>query len=136
MPNVGSRVEQPDDLASLGIQTGQVRPFVFVAAQTRPGEIVGHRRAAVLFGDDVVQLKPQFGPPLGKLAILAAESGPSPDVFPEPGSHVRHSVNQASPPQRRPRFRLEELQRAADRQTVVQFLFLIRRQPAPERRVS
>jgi len=124
-PAVAARMKQADHLACGGINPGKVRPLVFVAAQTRPREIGGHRRPAVLLRDDVIHLEPQFSEPLRELTILAAKTSAQSHLSLEPRVHERASGGRPRPFLRRPGFGLQKLQRAADGHVIVQFPFLL-----------
>lgn len=74
-------MKQGDDLAGIGIDPRQVRPFVAVAVAARESEVFQYRGAAVLLGDDVVELKRQCREGFWEAAVLAAVTGPDADSF-------------------------------------------------------
>ena len=50
-------MEEQYNLTRVGVDAGQVRPLVKVAVVTRPGEVVLLIAAAVLAGDDVLEVE-------------------------------------------------------------------------------
>ena len=76
---VGTRVEESDDFAGLGIDTRDVWAFVGVTIIASAGEVCGIGWAARFFGDDVVDLERRFGEAFGKVAALAESFGASAD---------------------------------------------------------
>ena len=51
-------VEEPGLLMTLGVDAAQVRTFVMVVGETGESQIAGDGLAAVLLGDDVIDLEP------------------------------------------------------------------------------
>ncbi len=90
LPEVLARMEQANYLAGQGINSRKVWPLVFITAQARPSQIAKERWPAVLLGDDMVCLEPQFGKRFRELAILATESRAPPHRHPEPCVHERN----------------------------------------------
>src|SRR5206468_1999052 len=75
-PFVPAWVEEPGPFPSFRVDPGQVRAFVVVVGETGKGEIGRDRFAAVLLGNDVVELEPRRRVRLRELAVLAAISRP------------------------------------------------------------
>ena len=71
-PRVAPRVEEGHDGAAHGIHTGDVRPLGGVTEEAGEREVRGIAPAAVLPGDDVVDLKRQRGVRPGEVTILAS----------------------------------------------------------------
>jgi len=65
-----ARMEEPDDLARIGIKSGQVRAFAKVAVGTGERQILRIVDAAVLTRNDVLDMKTQFGKLLRNSAVL------------------------------------------------------------------
>jgi hypothetical protein len=57
VPRLASRIEEPDDAPGLRIDPREIRPFVQVAVIAGEGEVIGVVGAAVLPGDDVLDVK-------------------------------------------------------------------------------
>jgi hypothetical protein len=72
-PAILARVKQSHELAGARIQAGDVRAFVAVAVVAGEREVRGDRLAAVLLGDDVIDLKRSFGVCVGQEAVFATE---------------------------------------------------------------
>ena len=70
-PFVAPRVEEGHDGAAHGVHAGDVRPLGGIAEETGERKVRGVAPAAVLPGDDVIDLEGQRGVRLGEVAILA-----------------------------------------------------------------
>ena len=70
-PFVAPRVEEGNDGAAHGIHTGDVRPLGGIAEETGERKVRRGAPAAMLPGDDVIDLEGQRGVRLGEVAILA-----------------------------------------------------------------
>src|SRR5207253_240962 len=71
------------------VDARQVRAFTVVAEETGEGQVSGRRRAAVLSGNDVVDLEGDLIKLLGHAAVFAAVPGTLPDQALDVGSHAR-----------------------------------------------
>ena len=86
-PFVTTRVEQPNLLLGSRIDPCQVGALVVVVRQASEGQVCRNRAAAMLLGNDVVDLKGSRGEGLRQLAILAtvaragARDPPRPDPY-------------------------------------------------------
>ena len=69
-------MEQPHDPFCVWVHTREIRPLQQVAIGAREGQVFCLISAAMLTGDDMLDMKLQFGKPLGKVAILATSTGP------------------------------------------------------------
>ncbi len=56
-PEIVARVEQPDELVSIRVQSGDVRPFESVAMRASKRKVFFNCLPAMLFSNDVVDLK-------------------------------------------------------------------------------
>jgi hypothetical protein len=74
-PNLAAGIKQADNLPGLRIDSGQVAALVAIAECAAKGEILGVGRAAVLLGDDVVDLVRGEAQRLGHSAVFAAARG-------------------------------------------------------------
>ena len=79
-PIIFPRVEEAHGSAGFRIDPRNVRTLEAVAVRASQRQIVFHGLAAVLFGDDVVDLEGQRQRPVRHPAILAALGGPLPDA--------------------------------------------------------
>ena len=78
-PFVAPRVEEGNDGAAHGIHTGDVRPLGGIAEETGERKVRRGAPAAMLPGDDVIDLEGQRGVRLGEVAILATRRRASAD---------------------------------------------------------
>jgi len=69
-PAVAARVEEADDLSSIAVDPCDIGSFSFVAAQASDGQILANRLAAMLLGDDVIELEREKMICLRQLTIL------------------------------------------------------------------
>ena len=86
-PPIASCVEEADDISSLGMPAGNVRAFMPVAVETRQREVVCVGCAAVLAGDDVVDVEWQRVSRGRKLAVFAPAPGTLPNLPRQVGMH-------------------------------------------------
>ena len=56
-PRLPTGIEQPKDVISQRIESTKIRAFVEIAAEAAPSEIIRMITAAMLFGDDVFDVK-------------------------------------------------------------------------------
>jgi hypothetical protein len=82
VPRVASRVKESHDLIALGVDPRQICPLKRVTMVTCEGEVLGCRRPAMAFGDDMVDFEGDVLVLLGHPAILAARAGPAPNQSP------------------------------------------------------
>src|SRR5271166_5340109 len=75
-PMVSSRVEQWLDGSRLLVYGGQITSIPGIADRARQGQVIGRGRAAMLFGDDVVDGMQSPGHCLGNEAVLATFARP------------------------------------------------------------
>jgi hypothetical protein len=61
LPGVETRVEQFDSMAGLVVTAGQIWPFLQVAMLATPTEVYRGIITAMLFGDDVIDMKGKEG---------------------------------------------------------------------------
>jgi hypothetical protein len=88
-PLVAARVEEPNDSSGLGINTGEIRPFLGVVEIAGEGEVPGPCLAAMALGDDVVDLKSQWIVILMHLAVFAPTAGALPNQVLKGAIHGR-----------------------------------------------
>jgi hypothetical protein len=74
-PPVEARVEQANHRQRIGIDSGDVRPFVAIAVDSGKSQVVGMFRAAVPFGDDVVDLEWKELSCCGEPAVFTTPGG-------------------------------------------------------------
>jgi hypothetical protein len=72
---------QRNNLTAVRVNPRQVWPFVAVAVAARESQVFQHAGAAVLLGDDVVEVKRQFSERFREATILAAVTGLDADGF-------------------------------------------------------
>ena len=82
-PCVPSRMKQANDFASIGINAGNIRAFESIAVDASKGEVIGSSPAAVLPGNDVIDLEWRSVICRRQLAILAAGLRALPNVADE-----------------------------------------------------
>jgi hypothetical protein len=70
-PFLAPRVKVPHTPAGCGIDSCQVRAFVVVVSQAGESQVRGYRFAAMLRGDDVIDLEAVRGVRLRELAVFA-----------------------------------------------------------------
>jgi hypothetical protein len=75
-PFMAAGVEQRRELAGQRVEAGDIRAFVDVAVIAGKGKVARDRAAAMLAGDDVIELEGDTAPGLRKAAIFAAAVGP------------------------------------------------------------
>ncbi len=81
-------MKQRNDLFRDGIDSGEIWPFVTVAAMTRPSKIVEHRLAPVLTGDNVFKVKGfKRWQPIREAAILTTSAGALTDLLTQRVAH-------------------------------------------------
>ena len=85
-PCVDAWMKQGRDCAALGINRGEIRPFIAVAAKTGVGEIIKCCLAAVLCGDDVIGFVREPQDVIRHAAVFAAAT-----------RTVNHGLPQRSP---------------------------------------
>jgi len=79
-PQLRPRIEERDNFAAFRIDPRQIRPFAEIAARAAIRQIFGVIGPAVLFGDNMIDVKPGEGQRrLRQAAILAAIARPLPD---------------------------------------------------------
>lgn len=80
-PDIRSRMKQANQLASFGVDAGNVRTFVAIAVETGEGEILADGGSSVLARNDVIDPKGQPVLRMRNAAILTAVPGPVPDLL-------------------------------------------------------
>jgi len=129
-PLIARRVKKADEFPGNGIDSRKVWPFMCIASIARESKILDRRFAAMLPGDDMIDLKSQLGKTFREVTVLATErstfanSAPKQRMHPRSGSH---------PLQREARLRLEELQCGRDSSVILQFALLCSRELASRR---
>ena len=73
-PFLSSRIEEPDAPAGLRINASQIRALVSVAREARESQVAEYGSAAVLLGDDVIDLEGKFVESLRHSAVFAART--------------------------------------------------------------
>ena len=76
---LGHFIKQTRDLTGSRIRAGEVRAFIGVAEAARQRQILYHRLAAVLFGDDMVNVEGQFGEGFREMTVFAPVLSPGAD---------------------------------------------------------
>ena len=119
-PTIASGVEKTDDIASRRVPPGNVRAFVPVAVKTCERKVVNSSEAAVLSGNDVIDVKWQWVSRSRQVAVFAAAQCPLPDL---PGKFGIHDLLTAKGD---PGLRLDHREQIAHMQVAVEFgaLFL------------
>ena len=79
LPTVPARVEQKDDRVGVGVERGDVRPLMKVAAVAGQREVRFVVATAVLLGADVLDVKGRVGRGFGQVAVLAPAASPATD---------------------------------------------------------
>ena len=88
-PHVGAGMKERDDFVRLEVQAGEIGPLVRIAPITRQGQLVRMVSSAMLFGDDVLNVKGDIGSGLLRHAtILACVAGAPSDKLARPGIHA------------------------------------------------
>ncbi len=90
-PDILTRVEESSQTSAQRVEARDVWPFVKITIVAREGEIVEVVRSAMLFGDDVFDLKRGLIPSLMNPTVFAPTLGASPDSLPNP------RANQSTP---------------------------------------
>jgi hypothetical protein len=96
-PLVAARMEEPCALASLRINAREVRAFVMVVGETGEGEIARDGLAAVLFGDDMIDLEREFIIALRHAAVFTASMSTCPNELGKRPFHGRSSAPARTP---------------------------------------
>lgn len=65
-------MEETNDFSGGAVDPRDIRPFLFVAPKARVREVVANGLAAMLLGDNVVNLERETMAGFGQLTILAA----------------------------------------------------------------
>src|ERR1043166_2385863 len=90
MPSLATRIEQACKLAAVGINPREVGSLVFIAIVTCERKIFWVVIAAMLPGDDVLDVEAEIGVLiLVQAAVLATTLCPGPDQSPRSGIHQR-----------------------------------------------
>jgi hypothetical protein len=92
MPLMPAGMLEPGEVTGGRVEAAQVRPFVDVAVVAGQGEVAGDRAAAMLAGNDVVELEGNPGPALRQVAILATPGCPFPYQAFGGGVHSRNRL--------------------------------------------
>lgn len=74
-PPVAARVEEANDGLGLRIDSGDVWPFMAIAVDAGKGQVVEMFCAAVLFGDDMVNLEGEKLRRCGEPAVFTTSGG-------------------------------------------------------------
>ena len=91
-PVVAAGMEEAADFAAVGVDAGEVWPFVQIAVGAGEGEIVPARRAAMLSGDDVLDVKREDALALREVAVFASVACAVAGESPERGWHLRGAL--------------------------------------------
>jgi hypothetical protein len=75
VPTIDARMKKSRHFAVDRVKAAEVGPFAQIAGKTGPSQIVFHSCSAVLFRDNVVAMKCQFGRRFGNMAIFATCGG-------------------------------------------------------------
>ena len=119
-PTIASWVEKTDDIASRRVPPGNVRAFMPVAVETCERKVINSSEAAVLSGNDVIDVKWQRVSRCRQVAVFAAAPCLLPDLSRKFGIH------DLSTPKGTPGLRLDHCEQIAHMQVAVEFgaLFL------------
>jgi hypothetical protein len=79
-PTIAPRVEETDDEAGRRMPPCDVRTFMPVAVEARKGEVVSGGCAAMLTGDDMVDMEWQWVPRSRQVAVFAAATRTLPNL--------------------------------------------------------
>jgi len=79
-PFLAAGIEESRELASLRVESGDVRAFVEIVVGAGEGEVFVGRLAPMLLGDDVIDGEGELGDVSGNLAIFTAIPGSFPDA--------------------------------------------------------
>jgi hypothetical protein len=88
LPNVSPRIEQGNKIAGVWIKGGKIGSLVLVAEHARKREIELVGQAAMLLGNDVVNLVERKRSPFGHQTVFAALLRPSANETTELGRNV------------------------------------------------
>ena len=119
-PLIAPRIKKADEFPGNWIDSGKVWPFMGIASIAGESKILDRRFAAMLPGDDMIDLKSQFGKTFREVTVLATERSTFANSTPKQRMHPRSG----NPLQREARLRLEELQRGRDSSVILQFALL------------
>src|SRR6266550_8824395 len=86
-PEILARMKQPHDAIGFWINAGEVRSFLFIAAQAGPRQICCGCRPVMLLCTNVINLERQLGQALWKMTIFAAENCAAPHQSVESRPH-------------------------------------------------
>lgn len=75
LPAVLTRMEERDHVPGFRIDPRDVRPLVRITVAARVGEVLKYSFTAMLFGDNVFQIKTQHTAVLWKTTVLAPPTG-------------------------------------------------------------
>src|SRR5262249_48373019 len=112
-PSIFARMVKTSDPPRRGIDPGDVRPLEAVAVKAGERQMGSVGGAAVLPGDDVIDLEGDGRQTLRKPAVLAGTVCPPPDERRESLLHQRSRLD-AGPLQRTPRLGAHELEQTAN----------------------
>jgi hypothetical protein len=119
-PSVAARIEEPCALASFGIDTCKVGPFMMVVSKASQGEITGNRLAPVLLRDDVIDFEGKFVVDLRHAAEFTTLDSALPDELSQDDIHARSGAPLGTP-EHLPSFRLENRKNRADAFELIHF---------------
>ena len=85
-------MEEAADFAAVGVNAGEVRPFVQIAVRAGEGEVFFGGDAAVLSRDDVLEMEWQHAAFLRKPAVFAAATRALAGQLPERCGHLRGAL--------------------------------------------
>jgi len=81
IPRLPPWMKQRNNLTGVRVDPREIRPFVAAAVAARESQVLQYGGAAVLLGDDVVEVKRQFSERFREATILAAVTSPDADGF-------------------------------------------------------
>ena len=126
-PDIGAWMEQPGQLTRKWIKPGDVWALAHVAGKACPGKVGRVGRSAVLFGDDVIEMKWNFSGGCREVAILASTAGTMNRLDFKCAIGTGHALlSFRRSPQRPPSLGFHQLQQASDVSVVLQRLGFLR----------
>lgn len=110
-PKIVARVEQPDELASREVKTSDIRSFESVPMRASKRKVSFDCLSAMLFSEDMVNLKRQGKSELGNQAVFATPRRGSVSSGGAPWSHLADAARFTQEP---PSPRLHDRQQTPD----------------------
>ena len=91
VPFILSRMKQPDDFSGREMETADAHTFVPVTVETCVSQIIQHRRAAVLNGNNMLHFKSSLRRDGRQTTIFTAMRGPLTNAGSETGRNAPHA---------------------------------------------